>query len=145
MNVTTTSCTPAVTCTGILAKRSMSFSPAGAPPPRSTERAICLAPTVLPEDFLAINQHDHRCLVLDPAWVVPEIEVSDCDAVLPVRRERIREPRAAPRTERHAVHIAILIADSGGREGGLTISAAGLPTAMRATTRAALMYCSGRR
>src|SRR3982074_2258444 len=116
MNVTTTSCTPAVTCTGILAKRSMSFSPAGAPPPRSTnarsaspptfcgerprrfpprrrpaaaihEREIRFTADLLPEDFLAIDQHDHRCLVLDPAWVVPEIEVSDRDAVLPVRRE----------------------------------------------------------
>src|SRR5213082_846416 len=117
MNVTTTSCTPAVTCTGMLAKRSMSFSPAGAPPPRSTN-ARSASPDLLPEDFLAIDQHDHRCLVLDPAWVVPEIEVSDRDAVLPVRRERILEPRAAPRTERHAVHIAILVAGSRRREGG---------------------------
>ena len=82
------------------------------------ERAIRFTADLLPEDFLAIDQHDHRCLVLDPAWVEPEIEVSDRDAVLPVRRERVLEPRAAPRTERHAVHIAILVAGSGGRERG---------------------------
>ena len=82
------------------------------------ELAIRVTADLLAEDFLAIDQHDHRCLVLDPAWVVPEIEVSDRDAVLPVRRERVLEPRAAPRTERHAVHIAILVAGSGGREGG---------------------------
>ena len=82
------------------------------------EREIRLTADLLPEDFLAIDQHDHRGLVLDPAWVEPEIEVSDRDAVLPVRRERVLEPRAAPRTERHAVHIAVLVADSGGRERG---------------------------
>src|SRR5260370_24176734 len=82
------------------------------------ERAIGLAADLYPEDFLAIDQSDHRCLVLNPAWVEPEIEVSDSDAVLPVRRERVLEPRAAPRTERHAVHIAILVAGSGGRERG---------------------------
>ena len=60
------------------------------------ERAIRFTADLFPEDFLAIDQHDHRCLVLDPAWVEPEIEVSDRDAVLPVRRERVLEPRAAP-------------------------------------------------
>src|SRR5205807_10125865 len=74
------------------------------------EPAIRVTPDLLPEDFLAIDQPDHGYLALDPAWVEPEIEVSDRDAVLPVRRERVLEPRAAPRTERHAVHIAILVA-----------------------------------
>ena len=82
------------------------------------ERAIRVTADLLPEDLLAIDQDDHRCLVLDPAWVKPEIEVIDSDAVLPVRRERVLEPRAAPRTERHAVHIAILVAGSGGRKRG---------------------------
>src|SRR5262249_47324120 len=82
------------------------------------ELAIRLTADLFPEDFLAIDQHDHGCLVLDPAWVEPEIEVSNRDAVLPVRWERVLEPRAAPRTERHAVHIAILVAGSGGRERG---------------------------
>src|SRR5262249_25414159 len=72
----------------------------------------------LPEDLLAIDQYDHRCLVLDPARVEPEVEVLDREAVLPVRRERVLEPRAAPRTERHAGHIAILVAGSGRRERG---------------------------
>src|SRR6202043_4021524 len=61
------------------------------------ELAIRVAADLLPEDFLAIDQHDHGCLVLDSAWVEPKIEISDRYAVLPVRRERVLEPRAAPR------------------------------------------------
>jgi hypothetical protein len=60
----------------------------------------------------------HGRFVLGPARVEAEIEVGDRDAVLPVRRERVLEPRAAARAERHAVHIAILVADRGGRERG---------------------------
>src|SRR5262249_31137578 len=83
------------------------------------ERAIRVTADLFPEDFPAIDQHDHNRLVFDPAWVEPEIKVSDREAVLPVRRERVLEPRTAPRTERHAVHIAILVAGSRGRERGL--------------------------
>src|SRR6267378_1849412 len=82
------------------------------------EHAIRFTADLFPEGFLAIDQHDHGCLVLDPAWVEPEIEVRDSDAVLAVRPDRVLEPRAAPCTERHAVHIAILVAGSGGRERG---------------------------
>ncbi len=114
MNVTTTSCTPALTCTGILANRSHELRSRRCTAAAIHERAIRFTADLLPEDFRAIDQHDHRCLVLDPARVEPEIEVRDGDAVLPVRRERVLEPRAAPRTERHAVHIAILVAGSAG-------------------------------
>ena len=79
------------------------------------ERAIRFTADLLAEDFRAIDQHDDRRLVLDPAWIDPEIEVPDADAILPVRRENVLELRAAPSAERHAVHIAILVA--GGREG----------------------------
>src|SRR5262249_18116997 len=77
------------------------------------ELAIRVTTDLLPEDLLAIDQHYHRCLVLDPARVEPEVEVLDREAVLPVRRKRVLEPCAAPRTERHAGHIAILVAGRG--------------------------------
>ena len=80
--------------------------------------AIRVAADLLAEDFRAIDQYDHRRLVLDPAWVEPEIEVRDREAVLPVSRERVLEPRATPSAERHAVHIAVLVAGRGGRERG---------------------------
>ena len=60
----------------------------------------------------------------------------------PSAGKSVLEPRAAPRTERHAVHIAILVAGSGGGKEALTTSGTGLPTAMRETARATLTYCS---
>src|SRR5205807_1395149 len=55
------------------------------------ERAIRLTADLYPEDFLAIDQPDHGCLVLDPAWVEPEIEVID-------RRGTPRPPGTCTRT-----------------------------------------------
>ena len=79
MNVTTTSCTPAVTCTGMLAKRCMISARAGAPP-RSTSAKSSAAAELRAKHLVAIEQHHERVLGFERTRIEAHIEIRERDA-----------------------------------------------------------------
>ena len=107
MNATTTSRTPACTCTGIFAKRSMICGPSvGALAIRQS--LIGRPADRLAEHDLAVD-HDHqRALVLQGAGVEADRKIVDVDAVLAVGREIVLEPHAAARAQRQRL-VGVLI------------------------------------
>ena len=86
MNATTTSRTPASTCTGIFEKRSMIC----ARPVRclAIRQSLIRRPADrLAEHDLAVDHDDQRALILQRAGVQAHRKIVDVDAILAVGRE----------------------------------------------------------
>src|SRR4029079_4503065 len=62
------------------------------------------------EHFVTVEQHDDGLLRLQRAWVETDVEVGELEPVLAVSGKRMREARAAARSRRQPVGVAVLIA-----------------------------------